>query len=47
MYWDPIVVGKTGTKFYTSDLEGVYVATLKGISAEGQKIEEKWEFEVK
>jgi hypothetical protein len=47
MYWEPIVVGKTSTVFYTSDLEGVYVATLKGISAEGQKIEEKWEFEVK
>ena len=47
MYWEPSVTGKTGVEFYTSDLEGVYVATLQGVDAEGKKIEVKWEFEVK
>ena len=47
MYWEPSVTGKTDVEFYTSDLEGVYVATLQGVDAEGKKIEVKWEFEVK
>ena len=47
MYWEPSVTGKTGTEFYTSDLEGVYVATLQGVDADGKMIEVKWEFEVK
>jgi hypothetical protein len=34
-------------EFYTSDLEGEYEAVLKGIDAEGKKIELKWEFLVK
>ena len=32
---------------YTSDLEGEYVATLKGVDTEGKKIELEWEFQVK
>ena len=47
MYWEPSVTGKTGVEFYTSDLEGVYVATLQGVDAGGKSIEVKWEFEVK
>ena len=47
MYWNPSVEGKEGVEFYTSDLEGTYIATLQGVTADGQKIEEKWEFEVK
>lgn len=47
MYWNPSVDGKTGVEFYTSDLEGEYEAVLKGIDAEGKKIELKWEFQVK
>ena len=47
MYWNPSVEGKAGVEFYTSDLEGTYIATLQGVTADGQKIEEKWEFEVK
>ena len=47
MYWNPSVEGKIGAEFYTSDLEGEYVAVLQGIDADGKKIELKWEFEVK
>ena len=47
MYWNPSLEGKTDVEFYTSDLGGEYVAVLKGIDAEGKKIELKWEFEVK
>ena len=47
LYWNPSVEGKEGVEFYTSDLEGTYIATLQGVTADGQKIEEKWEFEVK
>lgn len=47
MYWNPSVEGKAGVNFYTSDLEGEYVAVLKGIDAEGKKVELKWEFQVK
>lgn len=47
MYWNPSVKGKTGVEFYTSDMEGMYVATLEGVTADGKKIEMKWEFEVK
>ena len=47
MYWAPSVLGKEGVEFYTSDLEGTYVATLQGRDAEGKKINVTWEFEVK
>ena len=47
MYWNPSLEGKTDVEFYTSDLGGEYVAVLKGIDAEGKKIDLKWEFEVK
>ena len=47
MYWAPSVEGKTKTEFYTSDLEGTYVATLKGLLKGGEKVEVSWEFEVK
>ena len=47
MYWEPSVTGKTGTEFYTSDLEGIYVATLQGVDADGKRIEVEWEFEVR
>ena len=47
LYWAPSVVGKEGVDFYTSDLEGTYVATLQGRDADGKPIEVKWEFEVK
>lgn len=47
LYWNPVVEGKTEATFYTSDLEGTYVATLQGVDAEGKKIELNWEFEVR
>lgn len=47
LYWNPSVEGKTSAEFYTSDLEGTYVATLQGLDADGKKIEVTWEFEVK
>lgn len=47
LYWNPSVKGKTGASFYTSDLEGTYVATLEGVNDDGKKIEIEWEFEVK
>lgn len=47
MYWAPSVEGKTKAEFYTSDLEGTYVATLKGLLKGGEKVEVSWEFEVK
>lgn len=47
LYWNPSMEGKTGASFYTSDLNGIYIATLKGLDAEGKMIEECWEFEVK
>lgn len=46
LYWNPSVEGKTEASFYTSDLEGTYVATLQGVDAEGKKIEIEWEFVV-
>lgn len=47
MYWNPSVEGQSSVEFYTSDLEGKYIAVLQGITGEGKKIEEHWEFEVK
>jgi hypothetical protein len=47
MYWNPSVIGKTEVEFYTSDLEGIYVATLQGVDADGKRIEINWEFEVR
>ena len=47
LYWNPSLKGKTEASFFTSDLEGTYVATLNGVAADGKKIEMKWEFEVK
>ena len=47
MYWNPTVEGKEGVEFYTSDLEGAYVATLQGVLEDGKKVEVKCEFEVK
>ena len=47
MYWNPTVEGKEGIEFYTSDLEGAYVATLQGVLEGGKKVEVKCEFEVK
>ena len=46
LYWNPTVEGKTGATFYTSDMEGTYVATLTGMDAEGKKIQVKYEFVV-
>lgn len=47
MYWNPSVEGKDKVEFYTSDLEGTYVATLQGVLEDGRKVEANWEFEVK
>ena len=47
MYWNPSLEGKSGVEFYTSDLQGEYVAVLQGVGADGKKIDLKWEFEVK
>lgn len=47
LYWNPNVKGKTGVEFYTSDMEGTYVATMEGVASDGKKIKMKWEFEVK
>jgi len=44
LYWDPAAEGKTEVTFFTSDMEGTYVATLNGMDAEGKKIEVKCEF---
>ena len=46
LYWAPAVEGKTGAVFYTSDMEGTYVATLTGMDTEGKKIQVKCEFVV-
>lgn len=46
LYWNPVVEGKTGVAFYTSDMEGTYLATLSGMDADGKRIEVKWEFVV-
>ena len=47
MYWEPSATGKTSLEFYTSDLSGKYAAVLQGVAANGQKIDVRWEFEVK
>lgn len=47
LYWNPSLKGQIKAEFYTSDLEGTYIATLNGIDADGKEIEMKWEFEVK
>lgn len=47
LYWNPEIVGKTEVSFYTSDLEGTYVATIQGMDTEGKKVEIEWEFEVR
>ena len=47
LYWNPSVEGKTGAEFYTSDMEGTYIATLKGVTADGKKVEIKQEFDVR
>ena len=47
MYWNPSVEGKERIDFYTSDLEGTYVATLQGVLPDGKKVDVKCEFEVK
>ena len=47
LYWAPSVEDKDGVEFYTSDMEGTYVATLQGVLEDGRKVEVKWEFEVK
>ena len=47
MYWNPSVEGQEGIEFYTSDLEGTYVATLQGVLEDGKKVEVKCEFVVK
>jgi len=47
MYWNPSVEGQDGVEFYTSDLEGTYMATLQGVLEDGRKVDVKWTFEVK
>ena len=47
LYWAPSVEDKDGVEFYTSDMEGTYVATLQGVLEDDRKVEVKWEFEVK
>ena len=47
MYWNPSVEGMEEVEFYTSDLEGTYVARLQGVLEDGKKVDVKWEFEVK
>lgn len=47
LYWNPSVEGKAGIEFYTSDLEGTYVASLQGVLEDGKKVEVKCTFEVK
>lgn len=46
LYWDPAVEGKTEAAFYTSDMEGTYVAVLRGIDSLGKEIQVKCEFVV-
>ena len=47
LYWNPSLKGKTEASFFTSDLEGTYVATLQGVLEDGKKVEVKCEFVVK
>lgn len=47
LYWNPSVEGKAGIEFYTSDMEGTYVASLQGVLEDGKKVEVKCTFEVK
>ena len=47
LYWHPSMQGQVQAEFYTSDMEGTYIATLQGISVEGEKITATCSFEVK
>lgn len=47
LYWNPEVTPATGTlNFYTSDMNGTYVVTLQGISADGKEVKIQSEFVV-
>jgi hypothetical protein len=47
LYWNPEVTPATGTlNFYTSDMNGTYVITLQGISADGKEVKIQSEFVV-
>ena len=47
LYWNPSVKGQHTAEFYTSDLEGFYVAVLQGVTEDGKEIDLRWEFEVR
>lgn len=44
LYWNPCVTGTSEVEFYTSDMEGIYVAKLQGVLSNGQKINEECTF---
>lgn len=48
LYWNPLLNQTSGSiDFYTSDMKGTYVATLKGYTEKGDAWEEKVQFIVK
>jgi len=48
LYWGADITCSTdAVSFYTSDMKGLYVITLQGITAEGKEIKEQTEFIVK
>ena len=47
LYWNPSLKGQHTAEFYTSDLEGFYVAVLQGVTEDGKEIDLRWEFEVR
>lgn len=47
LYWNPSAQGTNQAEFYTSDMKGIYVATLQGVSARGETITATCSFEVK
>ena len=48
LYWNPNLNQESGSiDFYTSDMKGTYIATLKGWTIKGGSWEEKVQFIVK
>ena len=47
LYWNPEITSAMGTlNFYTSDMNGIYIITLQGISVDGREIRMQSEFVV-
>ena len=47
LYWNPEITPAMSTlNFYTSDMNGIYIITLQGISVDGREIRMQSEFVV-